>query len=151
MNECAAMDSFMIHTCKYSTEVRRKHWKMYKNHESGWSKTTKGLSHERKCHVFMDVDSCTVKEWIVTRGNIHDSKVSHDLIDSVRNYTHILADSAYDTSEIYDYIFDNTHSMPVIDTNKRKGIRSDRLTMNRNIGIDLRKEYSYIYSLRWEI
>ena len=41
--------------------------------------------------------------------------------------------------------------MPVIDTNKRKGIRSDRLTTNRNIGIDLRKEYSSIYSLRWEI
>ena len=151
MNECAAMDSFMIHTCKYSTAVRRKHWKMYKNHESGWSKTTKGLSHERKCHVFMDVDSCTVKEWIVTRGNIHDSKVSHDLIDSVRNYTHILADSAYDTSEIYDYIFDNTHSMRVVDTNKRRGIISDRLTMNRMIGIDLRKEYSSLYSLRWEI
>ena len=106
---------------------------------------------ERKCHVSMDVDSCTVKEWIVTRGNIHDSRISHDLIDSVRNYTHILADSAYDTSEIYDYIFDNTHSMLVIDTSKRIGIRSDRLPMNRNIGIDLRKKYSSLYSLRWEI
>ena len=41
--------------------------------------------------------------------------------------------------------------MPVIDTNRRRGIRSDRLTMNRNIGIDLRKEYSSLYSLRWEI
>ena len=117
MNECAAMDSFMIHTCKYSTAVRRKLWGNYKNRGSGWSKTTMGLSHERKCHVFMDVDSCIIKEWIVTRGNIHDSKISHDLIDSVRNYSYILADSAYDTSEIYDYIFDNTHSMPVIDTN----------------------------------
>ena len=151
MNECDAMDSFMIRTCKYSTAVRRKLWRNYKDHESGWSKTTKGLSHERKCHVSMDVDSCIIREWIVTRGNIHDSRISHDRIDSVRNYSYILADSAYDTSEIYDYIFDNTHSMPVIDTNRRRGIRSDGLPMNRNIGIDLRKEYSSLYSLRWEI
>ena len=41
--------------------------------------------------------------------------------------------------------------MPVIDINKRRGIRSDRLTMIRKIGIDLRKEYSSLYSLRWEI
>ena len=41
--------------------------------------------------------------------------------------------------------------MPVIESNKRRGILSDRLTMNRNIGIDLRKEYSSLYSLRWEI
>ena len=41
--------------------------------------------------------------------------------------------------------------MPVVDTNKRRGIISDRLTMNRMIGIDLRKEYSSLYSLRWEI
>ena len=151
MNECAAMDSFMIHTCKYSTAVRRKYWKNYKDHESGWSKTTKGWSYGRKCHVSMDVDSCIIKEWMVTKGNVHDSKVSHDLIDSVRNYMYILADSAYDTSEIYDYIFENTHSLPVIDTNKRRGIRSERLAMNRNIGIDLRIEYSSLYSLRWEI
>ena len=43
------------------------------------------------------------------------------------------------------------HSIRVIDTNRRRGIRSDRLTMNRMIGIDLRKEYSSLYSLRWEI
>jgi IS4 transposase len=144
MNECAAMDSFMIHTCKYSTAVRRKYWKNYKDHESGWS-------YRRKCHVSMAVDSCIIKEWIVTRGNVHDSRVSHDLIDSIRKYSYVLADSAYDTSEIYDYIFENTHALPVIDTNKRRGIRSERLTMNRNMGIDLRKEYSSLYSLRWEI
>ena len=96
----------------------------------------------------MDVDSCVIREWIVTNGNIHDSRISHDPIYYVRNYAYILADSAYDTSEIYDYIFHNTHFMPVIDTNRRRGIRSGRLTMNRNIGIDLRKEYSSLYSLR---
>ena len=92
------MDSFTIHKCKYSTAVRRKYWKRYKDHESGCSKTTIGWSYGRKCHVSMDVDSCIIREWIVTKGNIHDSKVSHGLIDSVRNYTHILADSVHDTS-----------------------------------------------------
>ena len=44
-----------------------------------------------------------------------------------------------------------SHSIRVIDTNKRRGIRSDRLLINRGIGIDLRKEYSFLCSLRWEI
>ncbi len=99
----------------------------------------------------LDVDSLLIMEWLITRGNLHDSRASHELIDSVRNFSYILADSAYDTSEIYDYVFENTHSLPIIDTNKRRGIRKDRLTMNRNIGIDLRNEYSSLYSLRWEI
>ena len=67
--ECTAMDSFMIHTCKYSIAVRRNYWKKYKDHESGWSKTTRGWSYGRKCHVSMDVDSCIIKEGILTRDN----------------------------------------------------------------------------------
>ena len=77
----------------------------------------------------VDVDSLIVMDWIVTKGNLHDSKVSQDLIDAVRNFSYILADSAYDTSGIYDYIFGNTHCIPVIDTNMRRGIRKDRLTI----------------------
>ena len=99
----------------------------------------------------IDVDSLLINEWILTKGNVHDSSVSHELIDSVRNYRYILADSAYDTSEIYNYIFENAHSLPVIDTNKRRGIINDRLTVNRRIGIELKKEYSSMHSMRWEI
>ena len=151
MESIAAIDSFMIHTCKYSTASRRKLRGNYKDPESGWSKTTKGWSYGRKCHVAMDVDSLIIMEWTVTKRNLHDSRVSHDLIDSVRNFSYILADSAYDTSDIYDYVFENTHSIPVIDTNGRRDIRPERLTVNRKIGIDLRREYSSMYSLRWEI
>jgi len=147
----AAMDSFMIHTCKYSTASRRRRHGKYRDPESGWSKTTKGCSYGRKCHVSMDIDSLIISEWIITRGNIHDSKASHHLIDSVRDFQYILADSAYDSAEIYDYIFENTHSLPVIDTNRRRGIRSEKLGMNRKIGIDMRKNNSGMYSLRWEI
>jgi hypothetical protein len=42
----------------------------------------------------IDIDSLLINEWIVTRRNIHDSSVSHKMIDSVRNYSYILADSA---------------------------------------------------------
>ncbi|HLH85672.1 MAG TPA: hypothetical protein VKU79_02275 [Thermoplasmataceae archaeon] len=42
MKECAAVDSFMIHTCKHSTAMRRKHRGNYKDPKSGWSGTTKG-------------------------------------------------------------------------------------------------------------
>ncbi len=44
------------------------------------------------------------------------------MIDSVRNYNYILMHPAYDSSNIYDYIFKNTHAIPVIDTNRRRGI-----------------------------
>lgn len=46
----------------------------------------------------MDVDSPIKMDWTVTRGNLHDSSASHDLIDTVRYFSYILADSAYDTS-----------------------------------------------------
>ena len=151
MKECAAIDSFMIHTCKYSTAMRRKYWGNYKDPGSGWSKTTKRWSYGRKCHMTLDVDSLLIMEWIITKGNIHDSQISHNMVDSVRNFSYILADSAYDTSDIYDYVFENTHSLPIIDTNRRRGIIHERLSMNRKIGIDLRREYSSLYSLRWEI
>ena len=147
----AAMDSFMINTCKHSIAMRRKAWNNYKDPVSGWSKTIKGWSYGRKCHMAIDVDSLIIMDWMVTKGNMHDSHVSHDMVDSVRDFSYILADSAYDASDIYDYVFENTHALPIIDTNKRRGIIPNRLPMNRKIGIDLRKEYASMYPLRWEI
>ena len=97
------------------------------------------------------MDSLIVMECVVTKGNLHDSKVAHSLIDSLRNFSYIIADSAYDSSEIYDYIFKNTHAIPIIDTNRRRNITSKRLKVNRRIGMEMRKIYAPIYSLRWEI
>lgn len=39
----------------------------------------------------------------------------------------------------------------MLNKNGMRGIRPERLTVNRKIGIDLRREYSSMYSLRWEI
>ena len=49
-------------------------------------------------------------------------------------------DVAYDSSDIYDYIFDNTHAIPVIDTNRRNEIIEYKLTYNIKLGIPLRKK-----------
>ena len=81
-----AVDSFMIHTCKHSTAMRRKVWNNYKDHVSGWSKTTKEWSYGRKCHMAIDIDSILIIECMVTNGNLHDSHVSHHMIDSVRYF-----------------------------------------------------------------
>ena len=151
MESIAAVDSFMIHTCKHSTAMRRKAWNNYKDPVSGWSKTTKEWSYGSKCHMTIDVDSLLTMEWLVTKGNLHDSHVSHDMINSIRDFSYILADSAYDASDIYYYVFENTHALLIIDTNIRRRIIPDRLPANRKIGIDLRKEYASLYSLRWEI
>ena len=87
----------------------------------------------------------------MTTASVYDKNMAFEMIDSVRNYNYILMDAAYDFSDIYDYIFDNAHSIPVIDTNKRRGIIEYKLTYNRKLGIALRKKESSRYKLRWEI
>ncbi len=44
--------------------------------------------------------------------------MAFEMIDSVRNYSYILMYAAYDSFGIYNYIFENTHAMPVIDINE---------------------------------
>ena len=73
------------------------------------------------------------------------------MIYSVRNYGYVHTDSVYGTSKIYDYIFANTQSLPIIDTNKRRDAVNEGLTVSRRIGIDLIKEYSSMYSMRRQI
>ena len=62
--------------------------------------------------------------------------MAHEIIDSVRNCRYVLALPAYGTSKINDYIFEDTHSLPVIDTKKRREIINNRLAVNRKIGIN---------------
>lgn len=99
----------------------------------------------------MYVDSLVIRRWKTTNGNIHDSSVAHYIVDSVKDYSYILGDWAYDTSEVYDYVIENTHTVPVIDTNKRRGIISNKLKVNRKVGIGLKREYSSLDSLKCEI
>jgi hypothetical protein len=77
--------------------------------------------------------------------------MAFEMIEPVRDYNYILMDAAYDSSDIYDYIFENTHAVPVIDTSRRRGIVEERLTYNRKLGISIRKRESFRYKLRWEV
>ena len=60
-------------------------------------------------------------------------------------------DAAYDSPDIYEYIFENTDCIPVIDTNRRKGIIESKFSEARRKGIEIRKKEASRYSLRWEI
>ena len=68
INEIAVFDSFMIHTCKYLTAERRRKYRNYKDHLSGWS-------YGRKCYMSIDVYCLLINEWVETRENIHDTSV----------------------------------------------------------------------------
>ena len=110
-----------------------------------------GYEYGRKVHASIDTDSLSVMEWKITTASVYDKNMAFEMIDSVRDYRYILMDAAYDSSDIYDYIFENTHAIPVIDTNRRRGIVETKLTCNRKLGIELRKNQSSRYKLRWEI
>ena len=71
VNEIAAFDCFMIHTCKYTTAERRRKYRNYKDPLSGWSRATEGWSYGRKCHMSIDVYSLLINEWLITIGNVH--------------------------------------------------------------------------------
>ena len=62
-----------------------------------------------------------------------------------------MMDAAYDSSDIYEYILENTRCSPVIDTNRRRGIVDSMLSHSRRDGIKIRREEASRYSLRWEI
>ena len=123
----------------------------YKDPESSWGYSTMGYEYGRKVHAVMDTDSLSVMEWKTPTASVYDKNIAFEMIDSVRDFRYILMDAAYDSSDIYDYIFENTYPIPVIDTNRRRGIVQDRLTYNRKLGIALRKKESSRYKLRWEI
>ena len=150
-NDNAAIDSSIVKTCKDATAQRRRKNRKYKDPDSSWGYSTMGYEYGRKMHASIDTDSLSIQEWKMTTASVYDKNMAFETIDSVRKYNYILMDAAYDSSDVYDYIFENTHSLPVIDTNRRRGIINDRLTVNRKIGIELRKRESSMYKLRWEI
>lgn len=75
----------------------------------------------------------------------------HKMFHSIRNFSYILGGSAYDTMDTFAYLFENTHFIPVIDTNRGRGIVPQRLSVNHRVGIDLRREYASLYYMRWGI
>ena len=139
-NDSAAADSSVVKPCKDTTAQRRRKNRKYRDNESSWGYSTMGYEYGRKVHAVIDTDSLSVMEWKTTTASVYDKNMAVEMIDSVRDFRYILMDAEYDSSDIYDYIYENTHAMPVIDTNRRRGIVQDRLTYNRKLGIALRKK-----------
>ena len=94
MELLSVMDSIMLRICKHSAPMRRKAWNNYKDPVLGWLNSIMGWFYGRKCPMEIDIYSLMIIEWMVTKENIHDSNVSHDMVDSVRNFSYILPDSA---------------------------------------------------------
>ncbi len=75
----------------------------------------------------------------MTTVSIHDSMIAFPMIDAGIDHECILIDAAYNSSSIYAYIIENTHSIPVINTNKRMGIVPYNLTFNGKQEILIKK------------
>ena len=150
-NDNAAIDSSIVRTCKDTTAQRKRKNRKYKDPDSSWGYSTMGYEYGRKMHASIDTDSLSIMNWKITTASVYDKNIAFEMIDSVRDYNYILMDAVYDSSDIYDYIFENTHAVPVIDTNRRRGIVEERLTYNRKLGISIMKWESSRYKIRWEI
>jgi hypothetical protein len=129
--ENSAIDSFIVKTCKQSTAMRRRVHGNYKDKQSSWGFSTKGWEYGRKVSISLDIDSTAIVEWEVTTASVNDKNISFPLIDSVRKYSFVMMDAAYDSTDIYEYVFENTQCTPVIDTNRRRGIVESRLSHAR--------------------
>ena len=147
--ENAAIDSLIVNTCKQSTAMRRRIYGNYKDQQSTWGFSTKGWEYGRKVSISLDIDSTAIVEWEVTAASLYDKSTAFPLIDSVRDYSYVMMDAAYDSSDIYEYVYENTQCTPLIDTNKRRGIVDSRLSHARREVIKLRIEEASRYPLRW--
>jgi len=72
--ENAAIDSFIVKTCKNSTAVRRKRYRNYRDQHSSWGFSTKGWEYGRKVSISFDIDSTAIVEWETTTASLHDKK-----------------------------------------------------------------------------
>ncbi len=87
-------------------------------------KTQKGIKKGYKVHVIYDVDTGIPLYWIVLPANVHDKDAFKTLFDYVRTHfrfarnAKLLADSAYDSSDIRITLIDNG-MLPVIAVNGR--------------------------------
>jgi hypothetical protein len=120
-NDNAAIDSSIVKTCRDTTAQRRRRTGKYKDPDNSWGYSTMGYEYGRKVHACIDTDSLSTMNWKITTASVYDKNIAFEMIDSVRDYNYILMDAAYDSSDVYDYVFENTHSVPVIDTNRRMG------------------------------
>lgn len=62
-NESAAIENFIVKTCRDSTAKRLMKSCNYKGPDSSWGYGKKGFQYGRKAHVFQDIDSTAILEY----------------------------------------------------------------------------------------
>ncbi|MVT13837.1 MAG: transposase [Euryarchaeota archaeon] len=100
----SAIDSFIVRSCKSSTASRRKNYGNYKDPLSFLGFSTKGWQYGRKISVSFDIDSSAIVEWNVTTASLHDKNISFPLINTLKEYSYLLMDAVYDSSDLYEYV-----------------------------------------------
>ncbi|MDI3523520.1 transposase [Kosmotoga sp.] len=141
----------MTKTCKAHTAQRRRRAGKYKDPQSSWTKTTKGWEYGRKVHMSLDAQNLLIQDWMTTTAAVHDSTMAKVQIDSGQGYKYFLADSAYDSQQIYRYIFDRSSMIPVIDTNKRKNVSLEKQCQARWLGVQLRQSEYFNLEYIWYV
>jgi len=108
-----AIDSTMVKPCKdHRAQLQRKQHKYTDKHAS-WTKTTKHQwEYGYKAHFSCDTETSLILKYSFATAKEHDSMHFKDLIDSISQSTYILLDSAYDSEEIYNTIFEKTSTIP---------------------------------------
>jgi len=77
-----------------------------------------------------------------------EKKLGLKIADPCKGFKYILADSVYDSNQVYGYIFEKTGLIPVIDINRRRGLDTEKQKQFRWLAIGLKKLHSMRYQLR---
>jgi hypothetical protein len=93
--------------------------------EAKWGKTWEGFFYGYKIHIVCCADSELPVSISVTTGNVHDSTQCLDLMKDARSYktkiAYMIADTAYDSIEIYEILKEKYNIISVVPYNPRNG------------------------------
>ncbi|KLO24475.1 hypothetical protein X275_00320 [Marinitoga sp. 1197] len=108
----------------------------------------KGKEFGKKLYLSLDAKNDFVLDFTVAKASIHESNFFDVLFESIKSFSKILLDAAYDSYDIFSKI-KSSGSIPVIDLNKRNTKYYE--SYNRYVMKSFRIAFKNDYKLRWEI
>ncbi|MBM7560430.1 transposase [Marinitoga litoralis] len=94
----ATIDANIISPCKPSR------WGKANKNEFGFTYTTKGKEFGKKLYLSLDVNNDFIFDFTVEKASIHESKLFDELFISIKSFSKILLDAAYDSYDIFSKI-----------------------------------------------
>lgn len=141
-----AIDANIISPCKPSRWGKAK--SSFNKNEFGFTYTTKGKKFGKKLYLSLDVNNDFIFDFTVAKASIHESKLFDELFISIKSFSIILLDAAYDSYYIFSKI-KSSGSIPAIDLNNRNTKYYE--SYNRYVMKSFRIVFKDDYKLRWEI